>query len=467
MMASERKFIDSSVEWVGKVPEEWTIARLKEVATISSGGTPEKKEEYYNGNVLWATTTDLNNGTLHNTKQSITTLGLESSSAKILPISTVMLAMYGASVGKIAKTGLPMAINQSIAGIAGRQGKVINDFLFYFMSSSKDYLVGIAIGAGQPNISQGLLLEQKITIPPFPEQQAIASYLDHHTSLIDRERDLITQKIALLRDKRKALIYEVVTGKRTIVDAQSLAGDAGERLSDVVFAGNWAAVPTAKADDPFVKSGRLVDSGEGWLGDIPKGWAIHKATHVFVEVKNKNKGLRETNLLSLSYGNVKRRDINSSDGLLPENFEGYNIVEKGNIVLRLTDLQNDQKSIRVGQVTERGIITSAYTSINTIKDDARYMTYLLKAADSEKVFYGIGGGVRQSMKFSDLKDVMVVRPSIEDQQIIVDFLSHATKIIGLEISLFERKSELLSDKRKALIFEAVTGKIDLRDTITP
>lgn len=75
-----------------------------------------------------------------------------------------------------------------------------------------------------------------------------------------------------------------------------------------------------------------------------------------------NSDLQEDNLLSLSYGRIKRRDINSNGGLLPESFNGYNIIEGGDIVLRLTDLQNDHTSLRVGLATERGIITSAYTT---------------------------------------------------------------------------------------------------------
>ena len=104
-------------------------------------------------------------------------------------------------------------------------------------------------------------------------------------------------------------------------------------------------------------------SGVEWLGDIPADWETRNVFQLFTQVKNKNTDLQEQNLLSLSYGRIKRKRINTTDGLLPESFDGYNIIEAGDIVLRLTDLQNDQTSWRVGLATERGIVTSAYLTI--------------------------------------------------------------------------------------------------------
>lgn len=103
--------------------------------------------------------------------------------------------------------------------------------------------------------------------------------------------------------------------------------------------------------------------------------------------QGKNSNLQEKNLLSLSYGKIKRKDIDSPDGLLPASFDGYNIIEDGDIVLRLTDLQNDHTSLRVGLATERGIITSAYTTLRPIDtSNSKYLYYLLHAFDLKKDF---------------------------------------------------------------------------------
>ena len=118
------------------------------------------------------------------------------------------------------------------------------------------------------------------------------------------------------------------------------------------------------------------DSGIEWIGSIPSHWRVHTLYQLVTQVKEKNSNLQEKNLLSLSYGKIKRKDIDSPDGLLPASFDGYNIIEDGDIVLRLTDLQNDHTSLRVGLATERGIITSAYTTLRPIDTSNSKYLYL-------------------------------------------------------------------------------------------
>ena len=115
----------------------------------------------------------------------------------------------------------------------------------------------------------------------------------------------------------------------------------------------------------------------------------------------------ESHLLSLSYGRIVPRDIGSSDGLVPESYETYQIVDPDDIIFRFTDLQNDKRSLRSARATERGIITSAYVAVKPIDIEARYAEYLMRSYDLAKVFYGLGGGVRQSLKFSGSSQMRV------------------------------------------------------------
>ena len=152
------------------------------------------------------------------------------------------------------------------------------------------------------------------------------------------------------------------------------------------------------------------------------------------EVLARNTGGHEQNLLSLSYGRIVRKDINANDGLLPDSFDGYQVVEPGDSVLRLTDLQNDQRSLRTGFVRERGIITSAYLGLRPDGVDPRFLAYALYAADVNKVFYAMGGGLRQSIKFDDLKRLPIPLPESAEQRRIADFLddqvTRIDRIIG-------------------------------------
>lgn len=206
------------------------------------------------------------------------------------------------------------------------------------------------------------------------------------------------------------------------------------------------------------------DSGIEWIGRVPSHWRVHTLYQLVTQVKEKNSNLQEKNLLSLSYGKIKRKDIDSPDGLLPASFDGYNIIEDGDIVLRLTDLQNDHTSLRVGLATERGIITSAYTTLRPIDtSNSKYLYYLLHAFDLKKGFYGMGSGVRQGLNYAEVKELRVVLPNQDEQNAIVRFLDNQCGQIDSIIE--EAKSSVAEYKklREAVIFEAVTRGIKHRE----
>ena len=206
----------------------------------------------------------------------------------------------------------------------------------------------------------------------------------------------------------------------------------------------------------------MKDSGIEWIGNIPSTWKAHTLYQLVTQVKNKNSNLSEQNLLSLSYGKIKRKDINSNGGLLPESFNGYNIIEDGDIVLRLTDLQNDHTSLRVGRATERGIITSAYTTLRPIsKDSSKYLYYLLHAFDIKKGFYGMGSGVRQGLNYDEVKELRVIIPSsTAEQSAIATYLDDQCTKIDALIAEAKASIEEYKQWKASLIFEAVTKGLD-------
>ncbi|WP_407798829.1 restriction endonuclease subunit S [Raoultella ornithinolytica] len=199
------------------------------------------------------------------------------------------------------------------------------------------------------------------------------------------------------------------------------------------------------------------DSGVEWVGDMPHHWQTKPAFAVVMDQCIKNSDGAESNVLSLSYGNIVERDVENNFGLLPESFNTYQIVNQGDIVLRLTDLQNDKRSLRVGRSTLRGIITSAYLKLACGKElDNRYAYRLLHSYDTTKVFYGMGGGLRQSMKFEDFRRLPFLLPPLEEQCTIAAFLDYETTRIDKLIAQQQRLIELLKEKRQAVISHAVT-----------
>lgn len=201
----------------------------------------------------------------------------------------------------------------------------------------------------------------------------------------------------------------------------------------------------------------MKDSGIAWVGIIPSHWIIHPVYYYFGERKNKNKFGQEENLLSLSYGKIIRKDINTSEGLLPESFNTYNIVEKGDIVIRPTDLQNDKRSLRTGLVQERGIITSAYICLKPIKDiDSRFFNYQLHSYDVIKVFYNMGNGVRQGLNFSEFSHLLVFEPPLDEQKRIADYLDAKCAEIDTLTADIQAQIDILEQYKRSVITEAVT-----------
>lgn len=192
-----------------------------------------------------------------------------------------------------------------------------------------------------------------------------------------------------------------------------------------------------------------------WLGDVPEHWNLKRFGYLFDENKKKNIGLKETNVLSLSYGNIKEKNIDDNKGLLPESFETYQIIEPNNIVFRFTDLQNDKRSLRSAISKYHGIITSAYIAVKT-KQNADFYNYLFRAYDLQKVFYSMGEGMRQSLKMDELNKMPVVLPNKDEQKRIVSFLDTETARIDNLIAKQEKLIELLEEQRKSIISHAVT-----------
>ena len=262
----------------------------------------------------------------------------------------------------------------------------------------------------------------KLPTPPIQEQHRIADFLDAKCAEIDALTADIQTQIDTLEQYKRSVITETVT----------------------------------KGLNP---NAEMKDSGIEWVGEIPVHWPVHPVYSYYGERKNKNRLGKEDNLLSLSYGRVIRKDINTNDGLLPESFNTYNIVEAGDIIIRPTDLQNDKRSLRTGLVKEHGIITSAYIDLCPLKQvDSRYFHFLLHAYDVMKVFYNMGNGVRQGLNYSEFSRLMVFEPPYEEQVAMADYLE--TKVTEVDAIIEQKKEQMavLDAYKRSLIFEYVTGK---------
>lgn len=200
-------------------------------------------------------------------------------------------------------------------------------------------------------------------------------------------------------------------------------------------------------------------TGLKWFPEIPNGWEWRFLCQVAQEQIIKKPSGEMYPVMTLSYGEIKRKK-NIDSGLVPSNYDNYQMLYKGNIVLRLIDLQNDHTSLRTGLVKETGIITSAYTCIAPL-ENASYIRYLLHSYDTRKVFYGYGGGVRQSIGFKDIRHLQVPVPPRAEQDQIVRYLDWQVSKINRLIAAKRKQIELLKEHKEAFINTAVTrGVVD-------
>ncbi|WP_165021109.1 restriction endonuclease subunit S [Dysgonomonas sp. ZJ279] len=203
------------------------------------------------------------------------------------------------------------------------------------------------------------------------------------------------------------------------------------------------------------------DSEIVWLDKVPEHWEETALRKLFIDNKNKNTELSEKNLLTLSYGKIKNKDINTASGLLPASFAGYQVMDQGDIVMRLLDLQNDKNSLRVGYVKEKGIITSAYIGLKPKSDiHSKYYFELLNYVDLIKHFYNGGGGVRQSMGFNELGKERLVFPPLPEQTAIANFLDYKTRKIDRFVRKKKQLIKLLNEQKAAIINHVVTRGIN-------
>ncbi len=205
----------------------------------------------------------------------------------------------------------------------------------------------------------------------------------------------------------------------------------------------------------------MKDSGAEWVGEIPEHWNVASLPQLGREVRKRKGDTQESNLLSLSYGKIKRKDIRATEGLVPASFDGYNIIEAGDIVLRLTDLQNDHTSLRVGRATERGIITSAYVTVRpTDPNMSSYLYYVLHSYDMRKGFYGMGSGVRQGLTFAEARVLRLPVPPDDERDVIVAHLDSTCADIDTAIAEAKASIEEYKLLKQSVITQAVTKGLD-------
>ena len=202
-------------EWPYKLPENWCWTRMQEIAQWGSGGTPSRKvSEYYNGDIYWVKTGELNDDYIFETEEHITQEAISHSSAKIYPTDTVVIAMYGATIGKVGILGIPAATNQACA-CAIVKPSTDYKYLFYYAQSQKDDFIKKGKGGAQPNISQEIIKFHQFPLPPLAEQHRIVDRIESLFAKLDEAKERAQAVLDSFEARKAAILHKAFTGELT------------------------------------------------------------------------------------------------------------------------------------------------------------------------------------------------------------------------------------------------------------
>lgn len=433
-MKRYRGYKDSRIEWIGGYPESWQLKKVSQLfLSIGSGTTPASDDETIEPSISWLNSADLTDGLIFECKNKVTSIALQKYSAlKIYPPNSLVMAMYGATIGKLGITQEELCTNQACC-VLGKPNGIKIMFAFYCFLAMRKYLLSIAYGGGQPNISQTTIKSLKLCVPNEVVQENIITYLDHKTAQID---SIIADKeklIALLKEKRQAIISDAVT----------------------------------RGLDPTVP---MKDSGVEWIGQIPAHWEMSRiGFETWVRARLGWKGLKaeeyvENGFAFLSTPNIKSRDVDfdNVNFITQERYE-----ESPEIKLQVGDvlLAKDGSTLgTVNVIRKLPCEATVNSSIAIITPNNNlhsvFLKYLFESYYLKNFIQMKKDGMGVPHLFqADIIKFPIPVPPIEEQNIIYQYLDKKTLELENLIAAMEQQLALFREYRQSAISEAVTGKI--------
>ena len=418
-----REMKDSGVEWIGKIPEEWTKDKAIRLFNIIGSGTTPKNITSDFPCVNWIQSGDINGSLISSCKNNVSESIISQYGAlKIYAAPFIVIAMYGASVGNTSISLIDGCVNQACCVLSA---SIYNlNYAFYAIKSSQNYLIRKAIGGGQPNISQDTIKQLWLPLPALHEQERIAAFLDAECAEID----------AVL-EKTRASIEEYKKLKQAVITQAVTKGVRGDRP--------------------------MKDSGIEWIGDIPAEWDVVRIKNLFDYRNERNfKPLEEVNLISLytDKGVVQHCDLDETTGNKASNADGYKLVYENDIVVNIILCWMGA----IGRSAYFGVTSPAYDVYSPKqKTNSKFYHYLFRTNGFSGDCYKVGRGI-MAMRWRTYSDqfraIKVVSPPQSEQEEIVEYLDE--KCEGID-DLIAKKQQYLTEienYKKSLIYEYVTGK---------
>lgn len=275
------------------------------------------------------------------------------------------------------------------------------------------------------NFSYDVFRQQYLPFPPLDEQKKIVEYLSTKTLLIDAQHRERERELRLLEELKQAEIANVVT--------RGLNPDVPKK-----------------------------DSGIPWIGQIPSHWNVKRLGAFFNNNISSNSEYKFDKAYKFNYGTIVPKNEIGDVSDLKETYLKYSILKKNDIIINGLNLNYDFVSQRVAISPADCIITSAYIVLRPVSNTySLYFLQLFKAMDSQKLFHGMGTGIRLTLSFNELKSQMLPIPPIEEQRAIVEYIEKKNKTIDDMIANLRAEIDFLTEYKQRLIADAVTGQIKI------
>ena len=415
----------SGVDWLGELPAHWQARKLRSLYRRHGSGTTPAGDHYFGGGVPWIMSGDLNDGVLSDTKRTVTQRALhEVRALKIYPAHSLVIAMYGATIGRTGILSVEACTNQACCVLADPTRDANTVYFQLVLNTARPHLVHCSFGGGQPNINAEIVRALRVPVPPLPEQTAIVRFLDHADRRIRRYIRAKQKLIALLQEQKQAIIHQAVTGQIDVRTGQPY---------------------------PVYKP-----SGVEWLGDVPAHWEISRVKTEFHCLNHRRVPLSSTERGVMT---LRRYDYYGASGVIDKvdhylfDDELLLVAEDGaNLVLRNLPLA----------IIARGKLW-VNNHAHILKPKRGHLEYLAEAMEGLNYLPWISGAAQPKLTQDRLMSIAIAVPPREEQDVIVSYTATETRDLRIATAHAQREINLLHEYRTRLIADVVTGKFDVRE----
>ncbi len=420
---------------VNEIPETWLVSKLGDLYFTTSGGTPSRKrDDFYNGTIPWVKSGELSKGLITKTEEYITEEAVKHSSAKVFPAGTLLIALYGATIGKLGFLGVDAATNQAICGIFKNDILELN-YLYYFLYHNKNKLIEQGAGGAQPNISQTILKDLDVTVPPLAEQHRIVEKIEELFSELDKGIEILKTAQQQLKVYRQAVLKYAFEGKLT---------------------------------NPNIKE-----------GELPEGWVVKSLAQITIE---------KTGLRRGPFGSAIKKEF-----FVPS---GYKVYEQSNAIYddhklgryyinraKFEELKNFEVregdfivscSGTLGKITqipkgaESGVINQALLRIRLLENVLmpKYFLFYFRAELFQRMIFDQSQGTAMNnlIGIKDFKEITITFPEdVEEQLKLVSEIESRLSVCDKIEESIEQGLQQAEALRQSILKKAFEGKLVPQD----